>query len=422
MQDIGKSLILGNFFRAQPITIVMGTVHKYKGLVLGMALLGGLFSGVGTPQAAPIACEVTSDKDVDPATSMPTPGSFRMALIKAMGDGCIDKKIIFKIPKVRMNAPLGTGMINHLKGITIEPDASISTAEIFVNYDKPEFEAGCSAPSPFSDCFAYLPTSSVSIRNIKITVDPAAQSAPLRGLCIDKDEDAAFSPSDNQIVLDKNEFNGFSKGGVAISYAAYGVKISQTTFHNSGAGIVIESDPNKVIYTSTPPPPIMGGSNEALFAILDTKGAVMEYHLRGLSVNGAVDQNIVKTELFESDGKAGNTYVGDCTMYNANLLEGKWNIECVLPATTPLPFHYAVTVTSESKMTSMFSTGTIPADVHKVPAVTPSTPQAPVEPPKPPIVATNPPAYQEPPNAEGNITGPLSLSTGTPTGGCSLIR
>lgn len=389
-------------------------------------MLAAALGGVPIVQAGQVACEVTSDKDINPATGLPILGSFRMALLMAMGDvGCVDKKITFKVPKITMTAPLGIGVIEHLKGHTIEPDPGIPSVEITVNYDNPDYAVGCSAPSPFHDCFAYLPTASVTLRNIRVTVDPTAKLAPLRGLCIDKDVDAMGVVSDNRIRLEKNEFNGFTNGGVFVSHTAYGVMITQSVFNDSGPGIVVAPDPASGPI-ETPSAPIMGGSHQALFAVLDAKGAVAEYHLRGLAPPEASDSGVTPVvELFESDGKAGIHYMQDCT-FTKELIDGKWNIDCILPKSISLPFHYAVTLTLKdaTAKTSMFSVGTIPTDVAKVPSVTPSTPQAPVEPPTPPISTTNPPAYQEPPNTSGNVSGALSLKAGSPAGagGCSLIR
>lgn len=404
----------------------MGNVLTYRTFLLGMALLGAAFGGIPAAQAAPVSCDVTSDKDINTVTGLPVADSLRMALVKALGDGCIDKKITIKVPKITMTAPLGIGLIQALQGYTIAPEPSLPSVEIRVSYDTTGPIAGCSAPSPFADCFAYLPTANVSIHDIQITVDPSALSAPLRGLCIDTDADAAFSPSNNRIRLEKNEFTGFSKGGVFISANAYGVLISQSTFHESGAGIVVEQDP--AILVETPAPPIMGGSNQALYASTDTKAAVVEYHLRGLSQDATSDSVIPIVELYEGDGKAGTTYIKNCN-FTKEMIDGKWNIECVLPKTITLPFHYAVTITrnvgaapNTDPMTSMFSVGTIPADVAQVPVVTPSEPQTPVVPPKPPIISTNPPAYQGGPEPSGDAADSLSLTAGSPTGGCSLIR
>lgn len=395
-----------------------------------MAVLAVTFSGLSVVHAAPVACEVTSDKDIDPTTGLPAPGTFRMALILAMGENCIGKKITFKVSKITMTAPLGIGVIEHLKGHTIAPDPTIPSVEIMVSYDNPDYEVGCSAPSPFYDCFAYLPTSGVTLRNIRVTVDPAAKSAPLRGLCIDRDVDSQDFTSDNRIRLEKNEFNGFTKGGVFVAHTAYGVLITQSVFNDSGPGIVVEPDP-AAGPIETPSAPAMGGSPQALFAVLDAKGAVAEYHLRGLALSEASDAGVTPVvELFESDGKAGTHYMQDCA-FTKTLIEDKWNIECIFPKSIALPFHYAVTLTLQQgtapnvmAKTSMFSVGTIPADVAKAPSVTPSDPQPPVTPPKPPISTNTPPAYQEPPKASGNVSDALILKAGSPAsaGGCSLIR
>lgn len=414
-------VIIGNFFQSRPITIVMGNRLPYW--VVLLVLLG--MGGPATARAEDlIPCEVTTDQDSPPFTLQLIPGSFRQMIFNAMTGKCIDKKIIIKVPKIVMTQALGAAIFSELKGLTIEREADKPQAEIVAQYEPNEKGAvGCSAPSPFQDCFAYLPTSGVTIRNIKFTVSPSAKSVPFRGLCIDKDEDAVGVVSDNKIRLEKNEFNGFSNGGVFVSHTAYGVLITQSIFNDSGPGIVVAPDPASGPI-ETPSAPIMGGSHQALFAVLDAKGAVAEYHLRGLAPPEASDSGVTPVvELFESDGKAGTHYMQDCT-FTKELIDGKWNIDCILPKSISLPFHYAVTLTLKdaTAKTSMFSVGTIPVDVAKVPPVTPSTPQPPVTPPKPPISPTNPPTYQEPPNTSENALGPLSLTATPATGGCSLIR
>lgn len=392
-----------------------------------MVLLMGVGGPVNVWAEDPAPCEVTTDQDSPPFTLKLIPGSFRQMLINAMIGKCLDKKITFKVPKVIMTQALGAATFSELKDLTMEPATGIPQVEIVAKYEPDkDGTVGCSAPSPFDDCFFYLPTSGITIRNIKITVDPSAQSVPFRGLCIDHDEDAQSTPNYSGIVLEKNEFDGFADGGVFVSYSTFGVLITQSIFHDSGMGIVVEPDPSNPNLSETPFPPVMGGSNQALYAVLDSKGTVVEYHLRGLAQQEASGNGVTPVvELFESDGKAGTHYMQDCTFTKA-LIDGKWNIECILPKSISLPFHYAVTLTLKdaTAKTSMFSVGTIPTDVAKVPSVTPSTPQAPVEPPKPPIATTNPPAYQEPPNASGNVSGALSLKAGSPAGagGCSLIR
>ncbi len=401
---------------------MMGTRLTWVWVFLAV-LLG---SGGAAPAwaEAPFPCEVTSAQDSPPFTMELIPGSFRQMLFHAMDGKCLDNKITFKVPKVVMKQALGVAAFSSLKGLIIEPAKDIPQVELLVQYgSSPEEAAGCSAPSPFDDCLAYLPTSNVTIRNIKVTVDPTSKAAPLRGLCIGHDEDVASSPSNNRVVLQKNEFNGFEKGGIFISETSYGILMSQNTFHNSGPGIVIE--PN--LETISAPP--MGGSNQALFAVVDSKGAIVEYHLRGLSQDATLDTVAPVVELYESDGKAGTAYIKDC-IFAKEMIDGKWNIDCVIPKTITLPFNYAVTITrnmgtnpvSIDSMTSMFAVGTIPLDVAKVPSVTPSTPQAPVGPPKPPITPTNPPAYKEPTDIAGDLINPLSLKAESAAGGCSLIR
>lgn len=383
---------------------------------LGMMAWGALVHAETAP------CEVTAAQDLDPVTGAMTPGSFRQKLLFAMAEMCTDKKIIFKIPKVTMNAPLGTAIFSGLKGLTVEPASDIPQVEILVKYDSAKNVMGCSAPSPYANCFAYLPVKEVTIRNIKVTVDASSESPPLRGLCIDKEEDAQAPLTTNNIVLENNEFNGFGDGGVVVSPAADGVKISKTTFHDSAEGIVVEEDPSVGLLPDTPLSPTMGGSNAAVFAKVDAKGHVTEYHVRGIFDAAQV---IVAAELFESDGKAGTKYLQNCELHSSDLIDGKWNIDCMLLPPLTLPFNYAITVTNEKAMTSMFAVGTIPADLAKVPIVTPSTPQPDATPPKETITNTNPPKFQDnvPGTANQNTPAPLSLSADSPgAAGCSLIR
>lgn len=392
------------------------------GGLVALAVLVGLVVTTEA-RAESIACEVTSVLDVDPVTAKIYPGSFRMMLLNAMTGKCLDKKITFKVPKVTMNMPLGFAAFSELKGLTIEPAAEISQTEIVVKYE-PVLNggAGCSAPSPYENCFAYLPTKNVTIRNIKVSVDSAGNSMPLRGLCIDKDEDSNVPLTKNQIVLENTAFDGFGDGGVVISPAADGVKISKSVFHASAEGIVVEEDLNGGLLKDTPLPPTVGGSNAAVFAVVDAKGHVTEYRVRGIF---DASQVIAVAELFESDGKAGTKFLQNCDLHNTDLIEGKWNIDCVILPPLALPFNYAMTVTSDEGMTSMFATGTIPADVAKVPVVTPSILQPPVIPPKVEITDQNPPKVQDnlPTSTNQNTSPPLSLSAGSPgAAGCSLIR
>lgn len=395
---------------------MMGIKVKFWNLwILTVGLTAGLLFAPGAV-AAPVACEVTSDKDMDPATQMFPTGSFRQMLINAKVGQCIDKTITFKVPKVTMNAPLGLCGPQDITGVVIQPGSGIAQVEVVVHYDSKVLANGCALPPPFQDCFFYLPGSQVTLRDMKFRLDPASKVPPSRGLCID--EDPAFPNLSSEIRLERSVFENFPDGGVSVSAKAYGVLLTQTTFHDSDMGYVVESDPG----FGMPPPPIMGGSDEALHAVVDTAGAVKEYHLRGLSVMGSGDQNIVKTEFFESDGKTGIMYVKDCNMHNSKLISGKWNIECVLPSTIMVPYRYAVTITSEMGMTSMFTTGVIPKSVVQVPEVTPSTPQAPLIPPSPPIVTTNPPSFKEPASGgTGDASKPISV-TATPSAGCSLMR
>lgn len=393
--------------------------HILYGVLL---VLLGAITGSAVAHAETSPCEVTAAQDLDPVTGALTPGSFRQKLLFAMAEMCTDKKIIFKISKVTMNAPLGTAIFSGLKGLTIEPASDISQVEMVVKYDSAKNVMGCSGPSPYDNCFAYLPVKNVTIRNIKVTVDASSPTQPLRGLCIDKEEDAQAPLTTNQIVLEQNEFNGFGDGGVVLSPAVDGVKISKTTFHGSAEGIVVEEDLSVGLLPDTPLPPTMGGSNAAVFAKVDTKGHVTEYHVRGIF---DASQVITAAELFESDGKAGTKYLQNCDLHSSNLIDGKWNIDCVLLPPLTLPFNYAITVTNDKAMTSMFATGTIPADLAKVPMVTPSTPQPAATPPKVDITDQNPPKVQDnlPTSANQNTSPPLSLSAGSPgTAGCSLIR
>lgn len=395
---------------------------KRRLLYWGLIAFVGLVGTATVASAEPSPCEVTAAQDLDPSTGALTPGSFRQKLLFAMAEMCTDKKIIFKIPKVTMTAPLGTAIFSSLKGLTIEPASDIPQVEIAVKYDSAKNIAGCSGPSPYDNCFAYLPVKDVTIRNIKVTVDSTGNGVPLRGLCVDKEEDVKAPLTTNHIVLENNEFNGFGDGGVVISPAVDGVKISKTTFHGSAEGIVVEEDISVGLLTDTPLPPTMGGSNAAVFAKVDTKGHVTEYHVRGIF---DASQVIAAAEFFESDGKAGTKYVQNCDLHASDLIDGKWNIDCVLLPPLTLPFNYAVTVTNEKGMTSMFATGTIPADVAKVPVVTPSIQQPPVIPPKVEITDQNPPKVQDnlPTSTNQNTSPPLSLSAGSPgAAGCSLIR
>lgn len=385
--------------------------------------------GVGAAPIAraegPIACEVTSDQDVESVNDKFIPGSFRQMLFFAMIGNCIDKKITFKVPKVVMKHALGTAIFSELKGLTIEPAADIPQVEIFVQYvPYKDGTVGCSAPSPFDHCFAYLPTSNVTIRNITVTMDPAYGGVPQRGLCLDKDDSTSKPLTNNNVLIENTAFQGFADGGVVLSPAVHGVKISKTTFQSSGEGIVVEEDAEGLLLNDTPLPPTMGGSDRAAFAVVDGKGHVTEYHLRGLS-DVPPANTMVAAELFESDGKAGTKFLQTCDLHNTNLIDGKWNIDCVILPPLTLPFNYAVTVTNNEGMTSMFSVGTIPADLPKVPKVAPSEPQSPVTPPKPAITDQNPPKVQDnkPTSSNANKSPPLSLSAGSlGAGGCSLVR
>lgn len=393
-----------------------------------LALLG---MGLGLPNAAwaVMDCKVTTTGDVIGGES--TPGSFRKMLSAASVGQCNGNKIIFHVPKVTMNAPLGTGALVKLQGLTIEPAPGIAEVEIVVKYNNPNLVASCSAPSKFSDCFAYLPVSNVSLRHVRVTVDPATISPPLRGLCIGPDMTKEGGPNNNAVVIQDSRFDGFPNGGVGVSPDAYGVQIRKTTFNNSGAGIVIEENPD---VTKNADAPLMGGSAEALHAVVDENGVVQEYHLRGIS--GYADEtsiDIVAVELFEATAGAGSKYLQDCDLHKkGDLIDGKWDIDCVLPADIPLPFHYAVTLTlpgsnidgtpSTTAGTSMFSSGTIPVDVAKLSTVKPLSPQAPVVPPTTPP-DKNPPVFEDTDTPSGDVSTPLSLNVAPfESSGCSLIR
>ncbi len=385
---------------------------------------------MATPVWATQACVVTSDLDIDPVTNAMTPGSFRQMLWFAMAGVCQNKVITIKVPKITMNAPLGTGIFSGLKGFEITPDASIPQVEITVKYDTVGMAAGCSAPSPFDSCFAYLPTSDVSIHNVKVVVDSSGPNSPKKGLCVDRDDDAAgVGPTNNRITLDNNVFDGFINGGIFVSYDSYGVTINQTTYHGSGAGIVVEQDPTNPGLTETPAAPFMGGSDQAVFAVVDSKGSIVEYHLRGLSQDVVKDSLPAIVELYNSDGKSATDYMQNCKVDNT-MIDGKWNIECVIPNTIKLPFTYAVNVTRNTgtapnsvTMTSMFSVGNIPVDVKHELQVSPSQPQAPATPPTNPITDKNPQLNQNNSGqSDGNKLPALSYTAAPMQSGCSLIR
>lgn len=357
---------------------------------------------------------------------------------------CQDKIITIKVPKITMNAPLGAGIFSGLKGFVITPDATIPQVNITVKYDNVDMAAGCSAPAPFDTCFAYLPTTDVTIRNIKVTVDTSGAVVPMKGLCLDQDVDAqaGAGPTNNRITLENNIFDGFSGGGIFVSYDAYGIFVTKNTFHSSGLGIIAEQDPTGSWATETPAAPIMGGSDQAMYAVIDSKGSVVEYHLRGLSQEVVKDSTPAIVELYKSDGKSATEYMQTCTTTKAEAIPGssnkinpmidsKWNIECVIPNTITLPFTFAANITRNSgtapnsvTMTSMFSVGTIPVDVKQVSQVTPSQPQTTVTPPKNPITDKNPAVYQEtqPGAADASDQPPLSITASKMAAGCSLIR
>ncbi|PIR20705.1 MAG: hypothetical protein COV45_03900 [Deltaproteobacteria bacterium CG11_big_fil_rev_8_21_14_0_20_47_16] len=375
--------------------------------------------------AAPnVYCVVTSDKDVDAVKLNIFPGTLRSMLLNAMQGICIDNKITIKVPKIVLNAPLGSATFTALKGLTVEPDPSLSQVEIVAKYDKENIVASCTASSPFDNCLVYLPAQGITIRRLKLGVDPTSKLPPTRGICIDKDEGKPKDPSSyNKITIEDSAFEGFVDGGIVLSPTAYGVLIKQTVFSNSGDGILVETDPNVV--QSTPLPPIMGGGIGAVFAKTDSKGQLEEYHLRGLSL---LNNKLLVVELFERTGKAGSKFVQTCTINNVQPIGGQWNIDCVLPKSIKLPYNYAVTVTDNDGSTSMFATGTIPADVTKVQTVIPTDPQAPVTPPTTPVNTSNPPIYQNPVATPGGATTnnseakSLTLEAQSTSSGCTLIR
>lgn len=409
-------------------------------------LTAGIAVGLGfTPiaAAAPTACEVTATGDIDLATGNITEGSLRLMLARALLGDCSDKTITFKVPKVTMNAPLGAGYMvsnaNNLKGLVVKPDTNIGQVVIDVKYDAgvvaKEIAGGCGIQAPYNDCFAFLPMSNVTLQNIKVTINPSGQITPLRGLCVGQDvqvkvvDPADESPSHNGVLVDKSEFDGFVNGGVFVAIQSYGVTLTQTLFGDSGDGLIVETGSIDGYSQLTPTAPIMGGSDKAVFALIDPNGAIKEYHLRGLSkmnpTGTSANANVPslpRVELFERSGKSITKFVQTCSMFMSDPIDGKWNIECVLPNTIKLDYAYAVMVTDGNGSSSMLTTGVIPSSVAKVPMVAPSQKQKPVTPPTHATTDKNPPVAEDKSKAGNSNTNKSLTLTSVPSTGCSLIR
>lgn len=419
------------FLEAADNKTMTGRMYILVGIVFwALVALAPVRGQAGTK----LDCVVTNGQDLDANADNPfkqlAKGSLRDMLIHAMAGECKEPQITIDTAVIALNAPLGQGAITALKGFTIQPSPQHSRVKVHINYDSYPGAASCSADSPYADCVAYLPTSNVTIRNLDLVVSPTTQNPPLRGICVDRDNNAIVgNASANNITIDNCSFTGFQNGGVVVAPAVRAVKITQTVFHNSGTGLVLETGKYGVNemtgnsgYGHVPLQSVpLGATPEDAFAQIDAAGKIVAYHLRGVT-----NIPITAVEIYKVEGKAGGEFVKACDV-QANTTTKLWQVACVLPPTLPLDFNYAaMTIFNDAEnkdgASSMFSLGVLTKDLKTVGEVPPLDKVPAVTPPSPKIENKNPPVYADPKIAKDPSTSLQFNSGASPAAGCSLIR